>query len=275
MSLREFFFRRAMKLVTKTPAPDRIPLSAPRIYGRRFFTATISNLAVGDVLVREARHDVLVADAWDEATERYQTPVHLTYAEASTGDVALISYLRQYEFRSDNPTRFVLGVWLRGYRVQACWDDFRQGRYNRRTIERRRRMDVLRTLLEHSMSEPNTPLAAFGVLRHQLGERWIFHPARQELLNQTEFTLQAFAADGLALIANNGGGYRAAPRAMTVLDEYDTEERRHRDNRTIQRFVAVFGALAVAAAIVQAVANVKQAWFSDRPVTPDVVIKSS
>ncbi|RQP98865.1 hypothetical protein [Burkholderia stagnalis] len=270
MNLREYFFRRAMALVVARPAPDRIPLSAPRIYGRKFFSATISGLADGNVLVREARRDVLVADAWDG--DRYQTPVHLGYAAASQGTVELTYYLRQYEFRSARPIWFVIAVQFGEYRLKAWWDDRGQGRYNRRTIERRRRMDVLRTLLEHSISEPATPLTAIGVLRNQLGDRCIFHPARQELIRQAQFTLQAFADDELALAANNAGGYHAAPRAMTVLDEYDTDERQHRNNRAIQRIVAIVGLVAVAAAIVQAVANVKQAWFSDPPV---IVIKSS
>ncbi|RQQ07107.1 hypothetical protein DF107_31670 [Burkholderia stagnalis] len=177
MSLREFFFRRAMKIVAKTPAPDRIPLTAPRIYGRKFFTATISDLAAGNVLVREARHGVLVADAWNDTAERYQLPVHVAYSEACQGHVELIYYLRQNEFPSDHPTCFVLGVWFGGYRLRAWWRDFRHGRYNRRTIDRRKRMDVLRTLLDHSISERKTPLTAFGVLRDALTQDFCYQAA--------------------------------------------------------------------------------------------------
>ncbi|KVF16972.1 hypothetical protein [Burkholderia cepacia] len=61
-----------------------------------------------------------------------------------------------------------------------------------------------------------------------------------------------------------------ATRNVSGQDEYDTDERRHLDNRKIQRILAFFGLLALVAAGVQAVASVKQAWYAD-PTT--VVIK--
>ncbi|WP_321786400.1 hypothetical protein [Burkholderia pyrrocinia] len=271
MNTENFFLRQAMKIVTRQPAPDRIPLSTPRIYQRDYFSATIRDLHGGvDVLVRGAGNDGIHADAWEGGPQRYQRPVRIDYDEGSRGKIELIYYLRQYEFRSSKSRSFVISVWFGGYRLKAWWDDFRQGRYNRRTIERRRRMEVLRTLLEHSINAPTQPLTPWRLLTQQLGDGWIFHPTKDVLLNQVQFTLRAFAEEGLARVGNDPGEYHAAARAMTVMDEYDTDERRHLDNRKIQRILAVFGLLALVAAGVQAVASVKQAWYAE-PTT--VVVK--
>ncbi|HDR8909204.1 hypothetical protein [Burkholderia multivorans] len=262
MSLREWFFRRAMARVTAKPSPSRIPLSGERLMQRDYLSATLSGLAEGDVLVDALAGDVIQGRAWVEPTDsaergEYAAPVEIPVARAALAKAHYTYYLRQYEYSESNSAT----LWLRlvggYYHLDARREDFRQGRFNRQSLERRNRMDLLQWLIE------NAPYATHGleyrysspveILARQHGQRWIRHPAARETLNYTRMLLESLRYDGLVEF-DNVGGFRPAPRAVAEIESFHTDERRHKDSQSVQQRLLWVAALTGAAAIIQAVA---------------------
>ncbi|MBR8048870.1 hypothetical protein [Burkholderia multivorans] len=273
MTLREWFFRRAMAHVTAKRSPSRIPLTGEKVMQRDYFSATLSDLDEGDVLVDKLAGDVIEGRAWVGPTEQteygeYKTPVKISVARAALAKTEYTYYLRQYEYKeSDSATlwrRLVTGY----YHLDAWREDARQGRFNRQSLERRNRMDLLQWLLE------NAPHATHGleyrysspleILVRQHGQRAIRHPAARETLTYTRMLLEALRHDGLVEF-DNVGGFRPAPRAVAEIESFHTDERRHKDSQSIQKrlfWVAVFTGVA---ALIQAGAAawpIVQKWLS-------------
>ncbi|WP_257127244.1 hypothetical protein [Burkholderia sp. ABCPW 11] len=79
--------------------------------------------------------------------------------------------------------------------------------------------------------------------------------------------------EGLVEVMQQNTAYRMRPDAVRVLDHYLTEERRHADSQALQRKVMILGGVAAFATLVQAAANVKQAWF-EKPVSEAPAVHS-
>ncbi|KVS51664.1 hypothetical protein WK39_27350 [Burkholderia cepacia] len=273
MSLREWFFRRAMARVVAKRSPSRIPLTGERLMQRDYFTATVSGLAEGDVLVDALAGDVIEGRAWVDPTEpgkrgEYAAPVEIPVARATLAKAHYTYYLRQYEYSESNSATLWLRLVVGYYHLVAWREDDRQGRFNRQSLERRNRMDLLQWLIE------NAPYATHGleylysspmqILTQQHGQRWIRHPAARENLNYTRLLLESLRHD--KLVEFDGiAGYRPAPPALAEIESFLTDERRHEDSQSIQWrlfWVAVFAGVAT---VIQAVAAI---WSIVSPPPP-------
>lgn len=257
--------RAALRMISNRMAPDRIPLSAPGVYARNYFSATISGIpGRPDVLVSGCEGNSIRGYQWNGGAQRYEDGVLIGLEEAILGDFDFTYYRRQYEFRTSSPARLWAGVRLGWYRFLAFKDDSSQGLFNRRTIQYRERMQVLQELMAAAVEEEAPFVAASTLVSGRYGARVVFHPLYRSRVRHTDFLLQSLAASGLAERDENLS-YRIAPGGFAALDAFNTEERRHRDSVITQKILVVIGGIACVAGLVQAVAAVKQAWPASMP----------
>lgn len=267
LGIKGFFFRRAMRMIAARIAPDQIPMSRPRVLERNYFSATLTRgCGLPEALVDGVSADGILARAWNNLTHEYREHVLIPFALAEHAESEVIYYVRQYEFQSTSPIRLLFGVGLGTYQLRAWWGDFYQGFLNRRTLESRRRMELLQDLMAWSIEHPREFASAPLLLAARYGTRVIFHPSYRSQVAYTDFLLQSLVAEQLACAnPEMHRSYRIDPRGFAALDAFNTEERRHKDSGRVQRILAFIGLLALLASFAQAAAGVKQAWFSDTP----------
>ncbi|CAJ0716958.1 hypothetical protein LMG8323_03419 [Ralstonia mannitolilytica] len=260
---RKVALRAALRKISGRMAPQIIPLSAPRVYGRDYFTATMSFLdGRADVLVSGYSRSLIRGFAWNAAEELYQDSVELSLDDAVSAEFDFTYYLRQYEFRTNSPIRLWVGLVLPLYRFAAWRHDAAQGLFNRRTLQYRERMQVLQDLMAAEVERDSGFVNASTVVTARFGTRVVFHPSYRSRVRHTEFLLQSLVSEGLARQEKSPLAYRIAPAGFAALDAFNVEERRHADAQLTQRILVVIGLFALAASFVQAFAAVKQAWPS-------------
>ncbi|WP_157643742.1 hypothetical protein [Burkholderia ubonensis] len=283
MSLREWFFRRAMARAVAKRAPSRIPLTGERLLQRDYFSATLSGLAEGDVLVDSMSGNDVVGRAWVPPADpdkygEYATPVTIPIDRAARSEVEYTYYLRQHEFREHKSTTLWWRLLVGYYHRNAWMEEFRQGRYNRQALERRRRMDLLQWLIEHAVTRSPGEERAFhsplDILKPPGDARWARHPAAREQLDYARLLLESLLHD--QLVESDGlAGFRAAPAAIGVAEVYVTEERRHADSERTQRRLLWVAIAAGFAAAVQALAAIWPLASPERAVASVAVPPTS
>ncbi|WP_342613498.1 hypothetical protein [Burkholderia ambifaria] len=269
------WLRKAIKIVHENPSPDRIPLTGDeRLKQRDYFYAGLDGIdPEGDVLIAGLSQTGVLGRPWHD--DRYQSDaVDIPMARAAQAKSTFVYYLRRFEFIEHDPFRFWLKVRTRYYRRVARREERRESRFNRRQLERKERMDLLQAIVRLSMDKDDRTIDAvmIATLLYQRG--WIRHPAADEVLQRIRALVRVLVAEGLVEVAQQNTAYRMLPDAVRVLDQYSTEERRHADSQALQRKVMFFGLVAAIATAVQAVANVKQAWF-EKPASETPAIHST
>jgi len=169
-------------------------------------------------------------------------------------------YLRQYEFVSRSALRFELASLLRLYRGMASFEDFRQRLYNHKSLLLQDRHKLLRALVERTIEDRDASFSAVTLVAEIYGHMVVNHPLFQSRVNHYRLLLDSLAAEGL--LAQTNLAYQLEPRALTALNAYDDEERRHTDSAKTQRrmmWLALFSGIAAAA---QAESTLMKWWGS-------------
>ncbi|WP_186151553.1 hypothetical protein [Burkholderia gladioli] len=101
------------------------------------------------------------------------------------------------------------------------------------------------------MNDRQARFTDFSVMTRLYGSRWIHHPLKSQRRAYYGLLLDSLFAEGL--LARDQHQYALAPKALAALSEFEDEERRHIDNKKIQRRVFWL-------TVITAVATVVQAW---------------
>ncbi|KUZ80136.1 hypothetical protein [Burkholderia ubonensis] len=272
---KELWLRKAIECVLERPSPDRIPLTGDeRLNQRDYFYAGLDGIdPEGDVLIAGLSSIGVLGRPWHD--DRYQANiVNVPFERAVTAKSTFVYYLRRYEFIEHDPFRFWLKVRTGYYKRLARQEDRRENRFNRRQLERKERMDVLQAIVRLAMDRDDRDIDPVMITTLLYERGWIRHPDGEEVLKRIRALVRVLAAEGLVEVVQTNTIYRMRPDAVRVLDQYLTEERRHVDSQSLQRKVMILGGTAAVATVVQAVANVKQAWF-DKPAAEIPVVRST
>ncbi|AOK59168.1 hypothetical protein WM29_08590 [Burkholderia ubonensis] len=271
---KDFWLRKAIEYVIAAPSPDRIPLTGERLDERDYFYAGLDGIdQEGDVLIAGLTPTGVLGRPWRD--DQYQNGiVNVPFERAVKAKSTFVYYLRRHEFIEHDPFRFWRRVRTGYYKRVAKKEDRREHRFNRRQLERKERMDVLQAIVRLSMERDDRDIDPVMIAALLYERGWIRHPDREVVLRRIRALVRVLVAEGLVEAGQADAIYRMRPDAVRVLDQYLTEERRHVDSQSLQRIVMFLGGIAAAATVVQAVANVKQAWF-DKPAAETPAARST
>lgn len=255
-----FWLKRALARATSRPSPDRIPLSTPRVFGRDYYSATLGAPDESWSILFSRLDGNTVYGRRLEGDSYSDEVVGQPLSGFSDATVEFRYYLRQYEFVSRSAFRFEIASLTRLYRAKASFEDFRQHLYNRKSLVLQDRHKLLRDLVEKTVEDRDASFSAVTLVSEIYGRMVVNHPLFLSRVNHYRLLLDSLAAEGLLTQANLS--YRLEPRALTALNAYDDEERRHTDSAKTQRrmmWLALFSGVAAAA---QAESTLTKWWSS-------------
>jgi len=163
-------------------------------------------------------------------------------------NVEITHFLGTHDFKFRSPRKFLwahISKWPWMYRlVQRV----RQAFFNRKKLVRVDRMRALRHLVEERIGRRDARCSPVQLVAELHTFRAFHHPNIDEQLGYAALLLDSLVASGD--LSNNQGSYAVSPKALVTLAQYDEDNRRHRDNKTIQwLIVRLTIILAIAAAI--------------------------
>ena len=122
--------------------------------------------------------------------------------------------------------------------------------FNRRPLATRRRLDLLRDVVEMVSTGEASAVSALDMMSHRHGYRWAGHPGWQAHQKVVEVLLELLAESGE--LKEVGHGFRPTGQALKTLEDYEDQDRRHRSNLRVQGLLAVLAALGLVTAAAQA-----------------------
>lgn len=266
MTLEEWFFRRAIALIVAHPAPDQIPLTGDRVQTRDYLIGHLSGLdPEGEVLVGGMSRSGVMGCAWrGRDNGGFTDEVTIPYERARHASVEYSVYLRRHEFRENNSFALVLKCWARWYRICAWWKEFRLAYFYKRNLTRVQRIAVLKRVYALN-SDLVRPVEEVSLLASMDGIRVVLHPAFSVQQQRLRLVLDSLVES--QLLERTDRGYQVRPRALEVLESYETDVQRYQQQTRIQRWIVSF-------TVVSALATGAQAYFaSGGSVLGDLISK--
>lgn len=247
--------RRALAITTKKPAPDRIPLSVPeKVRARDYYTATFEMVSgKRGFLVDEVVGDD-VSGRWVSHTAEPEA-ASINLAELAPLPLEIRQYFGELEIVYDSPREFWWHHHLRIPRLKLARLWISNRIYARRLLLRADRMEILQRLLDYDIQE-RSRISTMDVMNDLHGPRWPAHPQAMAAYRYAELLLESLVQSGD--LETDNGSYRIKPKAIETIVRHDVENRRHRDNASLQRWVVILTVVLVAIGAVQAYAALQQ-----------------
>lgn len=264
LNIKNWIYRLAIRWALVRPSPARIHLSLPKAAANDFFEV--------NVLARGKDTKSFGISGRDGA--RYKG-VYFPYAYGGGRNgklpankvhrykVQIRHYLRGYEFRTDSPLLFLLQQ-IFGYSWLRIWHDrIAQYLFNRRTLSRRDRIEVLRTFVVKTTANPQyrTNSADLVVDLHSL--RTFSHPSRESIIGYYRLILQSFKEAGDLVLEEHS--YRLSGQGVATLAQYELEDRRFRENLRQQKQITVLTVVIVLVGLLQAYVTYTSASSTVQP----------
>lgn len=164
-------------------------------------------------------------------------------------EVLITHYFAEMEINYTSAVEFLLRRLVRYEWIPLYRERLLQYLFNRRPLDEKRRIQVLRLMLDGRING-NPPRSAIDIMTELYGNRWAHHPQQSELHEYYEMMLDSFVASGDATLEEHF--YELAPQAMNTIHTFNEEERRHNGNVAIQRWMLIVTAMVGVATFIQA-----------------------
>jgi hypothetical protein len=235
------------------PAPKSIPLSGLRALENDFYAVYVVFPAKDwKFLVESAQIGGYSGQLWVQEQDGRECTLLKGKVTGSNSELLIEHYFQGCQFNYRTAIGFLIANATHWHQLQIVKNKLLQDVYNRKTLLRSERNELLRYLVEDTVANRMAtfnPLS-IGVRLHTT--RWFYHPQRQEHQAHLRLLMDSLVATGD--LRRNDGRYVVEPQALATLAVYEQEERRHHDSLHASRTanclsVAVMfvGALAVAA----------------------------
>lgn len=231
---------------------ERIPRSGVRGEQVNCFAVYAPRQGQPELLLERLEGDRIHALCWDGS--RFVDPVTIALGDIDAARISVTHFWGLAELNFQGVKDLAFGLWTKlPYVVivlQRVRSDVAQRTFNRRTMTSRKRLNLLRELVEAALAGQQQ-LSALDLMTRRYGYRWAGHPQWREHHRELEVQLSMLAETG-EVRSVPGAAYAVTGHAMRALEHEEEADRRQRTNVCLQLAIALLTAATVFTGLIQA-----------------------
>ncbi|WP_422650094.1 hypothetical protein OJJOAM_004725 [Cupriavidus sp. H18C1] len=228
-------------------------MSEPEVHERDYYSVTLDAHKEDSYLFEGIDGDTVIARKWNGHVyddEMLNIPIDKFVGSA----IEIRYYLRQYEFVLKDAREFELASCYKKFQFQVKYDNVLKSIYNKKSLVLRQRYELLKLLVNTSLEDRTAKFSPYSVIVKIYGKGVGRREDAVRVLNHYRYLLEALADEGLLRKHRDSDEYQINPKAITALNTYEDEERRHEDSQKTQRSVKRITYVAAFATVVQGLA---------------------
>lgn len=264
MDLRASIKQSAMEFVIKIALRKRPPLLIPTSGDRAknndcYCVYLLDREGVARFLVNDLSRSE-VDGKWSNDGSNFTVDKFISTSDLPKFVVYIQHYYRTMSFESVGILCFLWyhcsgWPWMR-----LTFERLQQSRFNKKTLVRQNRMDVLNYILGETVKDRCFKVHVTTLLTHLYSNRWVLRHDKDELITYYRLLLDALLDSG-DLENTEHNGYKLKPKALNTISDFVQEERRHGDNYKNQRGIFWLTIALIFIGILQAGAAAYEQWL--------------
>ncbi|PXX13955.1 hypothetical protein C8R27_11824 [Nitrosomonas ureae] len=219
----------ALKFAVRKRAPKKIPMSGDASRNNDFHSVYLiyENDKWG-LLVEDISKEGIVGKSFDG--KKYENLCCIRWDNIGQVEYIFRHYFKGFEFVEKSPLKFLLSKLLFTYKFFVAKDKLEQFIFNRKTLVRHQRIDILRNIVEQYLGSKDTNIKFHPILylKTIYGDHWIFHPEKDRILKYYTLMFNSLTKSG-ELNKNEGTSYTINAAALNTMAAFEEEEQKHRD----------------------------------------------
>ncbi|PYE30657.1 hypothetical protein C8J37_11632 [Rhizobium sp. PP-WC-1G-195] len=264
---------RACDIALRATAPSLIKTSRPESLQNIFFSLFFIERNGPVRFLAKEMHQEGLTGYWSADAKNFNAECSVPYEAFDDYVIDINYYYPGWTFYNLGVPLFLLQHLVR-YPFFRVWIDRTiQVFFNLRPLARLDRMKVLSYIFRQTIKDSKYQAHTTNLLTHFYSSRWALRKDFAELMTYYGLLLDSLKQTG-DLAAGEHGGFKMNPQALNTIAAFQLEERRHRNNYSIQRGIFYLTLVLMVVGIAQATTGGFQAWLayvsakstiSDRP----------
>jgi len=227
--MKSMLLKFALSLAFRKLAPNSIPISGERALGNDCYAVYLEFPSENwKFLINENLENGCIGRLWENERDGRDVVFLKTSIYELKPKPKIEHYWKGYQFDYYSSLSFLIGTAVHKHRFILLWDKFLQRTYNRTQLVRADRLDLLRRLVEETITKPGTKFDPIflGIRLHS--NRWFYHPERSKHEAHLRLILDSLVATGD--LKKGGFSYEVEPKAIATLAEFEYQEQQHQDS---------------------------------------------
>lgn len=219
----------AIDLALKKPAPDSVPLSTPDCLENDFFQIYLFIPSIEwKMLLQSKMKKGYGSFLWVGEEKGKDATILLSSLKNETTSFEITHYFRGYQFTYTSQFKYILSRLFFKHKLVQIKDRLSQSVFNRKTLVRSERMELLSYLVERTVEDPKFTTDCMYIGMHLHSNKWFYHPKRQEHQSHFRLLLDSLVASGD--LTKKSCLYSVTGQALVTLSEYERDQQKHQDN---------------------------------------------
>ncbi len=250
--LRKSLFKWILPKILSHSCDSRIPRSGIEGTKVNCYTIMVDKNKLPFLLVSGYREGRVVGKKWKSG--RFSNPFEMDIEDIDIDSVRVTHYYGLHEVLYTSvfslTWNYISKFKYIGMRISGVFNSMNQSIFNRRQLETKRRMELLEFMIKERFERGTVNVGIVELMTKLYSIRWLYHPSRQEQKNKLKFHLESLIESGDVIFDNGSSSYRVLGKAISTIERYEEEERRHTESvRTQKRMVALTFLIAILALV--------------------------
>lgn len=249
--IKTFFYRRLLPRLIAKACESRIPRSGKKGEEVNCYVTALDRGDSPYFVATAIDGDVLTGLKYDGNS--YAEKATISISDLEDGTLRITHYYGLFEITYhsiyDVAFHYITRLIYLKIRVYRYIDKTFQYFFNKRKIVSKRRMDLLRFMMDDQLDRTHKGIRSFDLLEKLFSTRLFLHPSFDVQHKKLKLYLDSLVSSGeIEKISNE---YVVTGRALSTLEKWEEEERRHTEAVKLQRKMFWLAIIALIFAVVQ------------------------
>lgn len=122
--------------------------------------------------------------------------------------------------------------------------------FNKKKLITKKRLELLHIIVDIRLDTGQRVFNITDLMTRLYSLRWAIHPSADDQMNRLEYYLESLVSSGE--LKNENLGYALTGKAISTLEQYEEEERRHRATVNLQRLLVLLTFIIILVGLIQA-----------------------
>jgi len=249
--LKNLFYKLLLPRLIKKACPARIPRSGKKGEGVNCYVVSLDQNEEPYFIATSIKGNIIGGLKWnndsysDEASILIDDIDKYNFIVTHYYGLSEIIYSSIYDIVWNYITRMAY-IKLRFYKyIDSTFQYF----FNKKKLVTKKRMNLLYFMIENQLDRDNDEISPLGLMSKVYSRRLFLHPSLGQHRKKIKLYLDSFVISGE--LEEKNGNYVVTGKAISTIEKYEEEERRHTDSIKIQRKMLYLTIVALVFATIQ------------------------
>lgn len=244
--LTKYIYKKVLKKTLGNICPSSIPRSGDEVKNVNCFVIYLKKNVEYKSMVTSILGETIDVLEWQD--NRFQAESKISLEDLSNYTIEITHFYKEYKAKYTSVRSYILNSFFKLTHLGIFYSDIKQFSYNQKTLVRLERIEVLKFLINSRIEDEKDSFSSWQIMESLYSHRWYKHREGGNRHRRLRLVLGSLIET--RDIEKRDSSYVVAGKALDTLSKFELEERRHRENTSLQSKMVILTVVIAFSAVI-------------------------